>query len=141
MIMNFLEIITIGLPFCAFKIVTGLFLNQPWITVLGVIDLGINLINSVFLLLLKRRVFDACLLSFLTRLLKKPTKVTKPKWQDLGNSIDVLLSFSLVAYMIGGGFIKDLPTDYLSIWNISVILNVFGAGFARLEISIRNLKN
>jgi hypothetical protein len=141
MIMNFLEIMTIGLPFCAFKIVTGLFLNQPWLTSLGVIDLGINLTNSVSLLFLKRRVFDACLLSFLTRLLKKPTQVVKAKWQDLGNSIDVLLSFSLVAYMIGGGFIKDLPKDYLSIWNISVILNVFGAGFSRLEISIRNLKS
>ena len=139
--MNFLEIITIGLPFCAFKIVTGLFLNQPWLTTLGVIDLGINLTNSVSLLFLKRRVFDACLLSFLTRLLMKPTNSAKPKWQDLGNSIDVLLSFSLVAYMIGGGFIKDLPMDYLFIWNISVILNVFGAGFSRLEISIRNLKN
>ena len=141
MIMNFLEIMTIGLPFCAFKIVTGLFLNQPWLTALGVIDLGINLTNSVSLLFLKRRVFDACLLSFLTRLLKKPTQLAKPKWQDLGNSMDVLLSFSLVAYMIGGGFIKDLPMDYLSIWNISVILNVFGAGFSRLEISIRNLKS
>ena len=141
MIMNFLEIMTIGLPFCAFKIVTGLFLNQPWLTALGVIDLGINLTNSVSLLFLKRRVFDACLFSFLTRLLKKPTQLAKPKWQDLGNSMDVLLSFSLVAYMIGGGFIKDLPIDYLSIWNISVILNVFGAGFGRLEISIRNLKN
>ena len=139
--MNFLEIMTIGLPFCAVKIVTGLFLNQHWLSALGVIDLGINLTNSVCLLFLKRRVFDACLLSFLTRLLKKPTQLAKPKWQDLGNSMDVLLSFSLVAYMIGGGFIKDLPMDYLSIWNISVILNVFGAGFGRLEISIRNLKN
>ena len=141
MIMNFLEIITIGLPFCAFKIVTGLFLNQPWLTGLGIIDLAINLTNSVTLLLFKRRVIDSCLLSFLTRLLKKPTKVAKAKWQDLGNSLDVLLSFSLVAYMIGGGFIKDLPRDHLSLWNISVILNVFGAGFSRLEISIRNLKN
>jgi hypothetical protein len=139
--MNFLEIITIGLPFCSFKIVTGIFLNQPWLTALGFIDLVINLTNLVTLFLLKRRIIDSCLLSFLTRLLRKPTQLAKAKWQDLGNSLDVLLSFSLVAYMIGSGFIKDLPTDYLSLWNISVILNVFGAGFSRLEISIRNLKN
>ena len=139
--MNFLEILTIGLPFCAFKIVSGLFLNQFWLTALGIIDLGINLTNLVFLLISKRRIFDACLLSFITRLIKKPSQTLKAKWQDLGNSVDVLLSFTLVAYMIGGGFIKDLPINYLSIWNISVILNVFGAGFGRLEISIRNLKN
>ena len=141
MIMNFLEIITIGLPFCAFKIVTGLFLNQTWLTVLGIIDLAINLTNSVSLLIWNKRAMDACLLSFVTRLAKKPSQMAKEKWQDLGNSLDVLLSFTLVAYMIGGGFIKDLPADYLSTWNISVILNVFGAGFSRLEISIRNLKN
>jgi hypothetical protein len=141
MIMNFIEIVTIGLPFCAFKIVTGLFLNQDWLMSLGIIDLGINLTNLIALPILKRRLFDACLLSFLTRLFKKPTKVAQAKWQDLGNSLDVLLSFSLVAYMIGVGFIKDLPRDYLSLWNISVVLNVFGAGFSRLEISIRNLKN
>jgi hypothetical protein len=141
MIINFLELLTIGLPFCAFKIVSGLFLNQFWLTALGIIDLGINLTNLVSLSILNRRVFDACLLSFLTRLLKKPSQSLKAKWQDLGNSIDVLLSFSIVAYIIGGGFIKDLPPSYLMIWNISVILNVFGAGFGRLEISIRNLKN
>jgi hypothetical protein len=141
MIINFLELLTIGLPFCAFKIVSGLFLNQFWLTALGIIDLGINLTNLVSLSILNRRVFDACLLSFLTRLLKKPSQRLKAKWQDLGNSIDVLLSFSIVAYIIGGGFIKDLPPSYLMIWNISVILNVFGAGFGRLEISIRNLKN
>ena len=141
MIMNFIEIVTIGLPFCAFKIVTGLFLNQDWLMALGIIDLGINLTNLIALPILKIRLFDSCLLSFLTRLLKKPTLLAKAKWQDLGNSLDVLLSFSLVAYMIGVGFIKDLPKDYLSLWNISVILNVFGAGFSRLEISIRNLKN
>ena len=139
--MNFLEILTIGLPFCAFKIVSGLFLNQFWLSALEIIDLGFNLTNLVSLLVSKRRIFDACLLSFITRQIKKPSQTLKAKWQDLGNSLDVLLSFSLVAYMIGGGFIKDLPMDYLSIWNISVILNVFGAGFSRLEISIRNLKN
>ena len=123
MIMNFLEILTIGLPFCAFKIVSGLFLNQFWLSALGIIDLGFNLTNLVSLLVSKRRIFDACLLSFITRLIKKPSQTLKAKWQDLGNSLDVLLSFSLVAYMIGGGFIKDLPMDYLSIWNISVIVN------------------
>jgi hypothetical protein len=138
--MQSLEILTIGLPFCAFKIVTGLFFHQYWLVALGALDLFINAINFLALVFLKRRVLDACSLSFLVRLIKKPVIGMKPKWQDLGNSIDVLLSFSLVAIVIGGGFIKQLPADHLSLWNLAVILNVFGAGSSRLTASIKNLK-
>ena len=135
-----IEIITIGLPFCTFKIITGLYLNQFWLVGLGCIDFTINAINFFSLGILKRRFLDACLFSYLVRLVKKPSIDSKPKWQDLGNSLDVLLSFSLVAYMIGGGSIKSIPIDHLSAWNLSVVLNVFGAGYSRLSTSIQNLK-
>lgn len=139
--MQSLEIITIGLPFCAFKIVTGLFFAQYWLVALGAVDLLINSINLISMLFLKRRVIDACFLSFLVRLIKKPAKGMKSKWQDLGNSMDVLLSFTLVAYVIAGGYIPMLHPEHLHIWNISVILNVFGAGSSRLTTSIQNLKS
>ena len=135
-----IELVTIGLPFCAFKIVTGLYLNQYWLIGLGAIDLIINVINFLSLGILKRRMLDACLLSYLVRLIKKPSIDSKSKWQDLGNSLDVLLSFTLVAFMIGGGAIKSIPEDQLAVWNLSVVLNVFGAGYSRLAGSIKNLK-
>jgi uncharacterized membrane protein len=141
MLKEILEIITIGLPFCAFKIITGSYFHQHWLTALGVIDLFINVVNLLLLMLGINRVFDACLLSFLVRKIKKPEVNTKQKWQDLGNSIDVLLSFSLVAYMIGGGFISSMPNSHLLVWNVSVILNVFGAGYSRLTSSIENLRS
>jgi hypothetical protein len=136
-----LEIITTGLPFCAFKIVTGLYFNQYWLTIIGVIDLFINVSNLFSILVLKKRLFDTCFLSFIVRTIKKPNLEAKLLWQDLGNSLDVLISFSLVALMIGGGFIAKIPPDQLCIWNLSVILNVFGAGYGRLTASIHNLKN
>ena len=137
--MHCLEIITIGLPFCAFKILTGLYFRQYLLVILGSIDIFINLTNLVTIIFLKKRIFDACFLSCLVRLIIRPTTDMKSKWQDLGNSIDVLLSFSLVAYVIGGGFITMLPGKHLFIWNLSVILNVFGAGSSRLTTSIKNL--
>lgn len=140
MIMNCLEVITIGLPFCGFKIVSGILFKQYWLIILGVIDLIINLSNLLSLVFLKRRFFDACFLSYIVRIIKKPNVNVKSKWQDLGNSLDVLLSFAIVGYVIGGGFISDIPASHLTIWNISVVLNVFGAGYSRLEASIRNLK-
>ena len=139
--MEYLEIITIGLPFCAFKIVTGLFFNQNWLIALGLIDFLINALNLLALLLFKKRKLDPCFLSFVVRIFKKPDPSTQSKWQDLGNSLDVLLSFSLVAYVIGGGFIKAFPPLYLSAWNLSVILNVFGAGYGRITHSIQNLRS
>jgi hypothetical protein len=140
MFLNCFEIITIGLPFCGFKVLTGLFFNQYWLIALGVIDLLINMLNLLSLLFLKRRLFDACFLSFLIRFLKKQPLLPESKWQDLGNATDVFLSFALVAYVIGGGFIKLFPSHHVLIWNISVVLNVLGAGYSRLSESIRNLK-
>lgn len=138
--MQYLEILTIGLPFCAFKCLTGLHFRHYPLLVLGVIDFFINLINLISLVILKKRVLDACFLSFLVRLIKKPTSDAKSKWQDFGNSLDVLLSFILVAFVIGTGAIGAFGSDYLMIWNVAVVLNVLGAGSSRLTASIKNLK-
>lgn len=138
--MNVLEIITIGLPFCAFKCLTGLYYGQHWLVVLGIIDLVINFINLLSVIFRKKRVLDACFISFLVRLIKKPEMDRKSLWQDLGNSSDVLLSFILVATVIGTGAIGKLPADHLATWNLAVILNVLGAGSGRLTASIKNLR-
>lgn len=139
--MNALEIITIGLPFCGFKVVSGLFFHQYWLVALGILDLIINIINFCSVIFLKKRSFDACFISFLIRILKRPSQDQRAKWQDFGNAIDVLLSFILVALMIGGGGIKEIPSNHLIFWNIFVIMNVIGAGYGRLLSSISNLKS
>jgi len=140
MIAALFEILTVGLPFCAFKIIAGLGLKQLWLTIWGLLDLAINAINLLALVILRRRLFDACLLSFLVRLVKKPDRDVRSYWQDLGNAIDVGFSFAIVALMLGGGFLSLLEPLQLKIWNISVILNVLGAGSFRLSASIASLR-
>ena len=135
------EIITVGLPFCAFKIIAGLGLNQLWLTTWGALDLAINVTNLLSLVVRQKRLLDACLLSLVVRAVKKPGSEEKSQWQDLGNAVDVLLSFALVAFMLGGGFLPALEALQLKIWNISVILNVLGAGSFRLSASIASLKH
>ena len=139
-IMQFIEILTIGLPFCAFKIITGLLFRFHWLTILGMMDLVINVTNLISLVIAKKRFTDACLLSLFIRKIKRPSIDTKPLWQDLGNSLDVLLSFSIVAIMIAGNHLKEIPTEHMLLWNISVILNVFGAGLSRVKDSLHKLK-
>ena len=140
MIAALFEIVTVGLPFCAFKIIAGLGLNQLWLTIWGALDLAINSANLLSLIIRRKRLLDACLLSLIVRAVKKPRREAKSQWQDLGNSADVLLSFALVAFMLGGGFLATLAPTQLKLWNISVILNVLGAGSMRLSQSLANMK-
>jgi uncharacterized membrane protein len=140
MFIHALEIITIGLPFCAFKCLTGLYYGQHWLVGLGIVDLVINFINLLSVIYRKKRVLDACFISFLVRLIKKPNTEVKSLWQDLGNSTDVLLSFILVAMVLATGAINKLPAEHLQLWNIAVILNVLGAGSGRLTTSLKNLR-
>ncbi len=135
------EIITVGYPFCAFKILAGLALGQTWLVFWGILDTAINTANLIALLFRRHVATDTCLLSVLVRALKKPAHEEKSVWQELGNSVDVLLSFVIVAAMLGGGFLKLLSPAQLTIWNISVILNVLGAGTSRLSGSVSALKD
>ncbi len=149
--MELVEVVVIGLPFCAFKILTGLSLlasSAPSplkllafaLIGLGAVDALINGVNFAGYLLSRRRMMDACFLSLATRPFRRPQRPHR-HWQDLGNSLDVLLSFSLVAAMIGYGRLKSMPADQLAVWNACVILNVLGAGLSRFSESLRNLKS
>lgn len=144
-----LEVLTVGLPFCGFKILTGLSLAEPaaaasfrplgaLLICLGILDGLINGINLVGLLVHARRPMAACSLSLATR----PWR-TQPgslqKWRDLGDSMDVLLSCALVALMIAFGRLVSMPPDRRLAWNACVILNVLGAGLGRFGDSVRNL--
>jgi hypothetical protein len=140
MLKEILEVLTIGFPFCVFKIVAGLFLGHIWLVILGAIDVLINLTNLFSVIIFKRRLLDPCFFGVLVHLLKRPKEERIKKWMDLGNSLDVVVSFSLVALMIAGGSLRELPAEHLHWWNLSVILNVFGAGSSRLGSSIKSLK-
>jgi len=139
MFMQILEVLTVGFPFCIFKILTGNFLGQYWLVALGVIDAMINLVNLLSLIISKKRILDTCFLSMVVHRFKKPTLETKSKWQDLGNAIDLALSFIFVAYMVGADQLKHMVPLHLNIWNISVVFNVLGAGLGQLTRSIKNL--
>jgi hypothetical protein len=130
--MQFLEVLTIGIPFCVFKILTGLFYGQQWLVALGVLDAAINLVNMIGIIFFKRRLLSACLLSLIVSSFKR-------HWEDLGNSLDVALAFCLVALMIAYGNLGKLPQNHLTYWNISVVFNVLGAGLSRITSSIKNL--
>lgn len=127
---------TVGLPFCAFKALTGvILLGSPLAYVLlalGAIDLALNAVNLVALLTVQRRVAGVCLTDVaLHRLAGRAAP------EDLGLAIDVFLSFALVALVIGLGLLRHLPAWALLTWNAAVVLNVLGAGVGRLFAALR----
>lgn len=145
--LDLLEVLTVGLPFCVFKILGGLSLAAEasplrlvgfGLLVLGLLDAAVNGVNLAGLAVNGRRPLPACTLAFATRAFRGPSS-TMPKWLDLGNSLDVLLSMVLVAAMIGSGRLRLLPPDRLAAWNVCVILNVLAAGLGRFGASVRSL--
>lgn len=147
--MDLLEVLTVGLPFCGFKVLAGLSLAgsaAAWalkplgafLVGLGILDGLINGANLAGLLVQGRRPMAECSLAFALRPFGGPSRPAE-KWRDLGNSLDVLLSFALVALMIGAGRLRSLPPGRLTAWNACVILNVLGAGLGRFGDSWRRL--
>ncbi len=138
--MEKLDIVTIGLPFAAFKILAGIVLkaisgdaNSPmgWILVAwGIVDLIINLLNLVSLTAAGKKLTTTCAMSFIFRSAS----------EEVGAALDVMMSCTLVAIMVGGNLLKYLSPLQLNVWSLSVVLNVLGAGISRIKAAIANLK-
>lgn len=104
---------------------------------LAALDFLINALNLLALVLLRRRVLDACLLSVTFRRHGRSTAHPESIWRDFGNSADVLLSFILVAVMVGSGVLGRLSPAELALWNTCVVFNVLGAGLSRFGTSLK----
>lgn len=134
------EILTVGIPFCVFKLLTGLVaLGSPFaplgyaLLALGTVDLALNLANLVALVVARRRISAVCLTDVLLRRRGSDDA-------SLGLAIDVFLSFGLVALVVGCGLILRIPAWALPIWNLAVVLNVLGAGVGRLFDAVRRAR-
>lgn len=146
--MELLEVVTIGFPFCCFKVLAGVTLVRveptAWgkalgtlLVALAALDFLINALNLMALVLLRRRVLDACLLSVIFRRHGRSTAHPESIWRDFGNSVDVLLSFIIVAAMVGSGVLGTLSPAELTLWNACVVFNVLGAGLSRFGMSLK----
>jgi hypothetical protein len=151
MTQNALEITTVGLPFCAFKIITGLHIYSTFensslkllglfFIIFGVFDLIVNGLNLLSVVALRKRITATCMLSFLSKLYSKRSTLDASSLHDFGTSLDVLIAFILVAMMVGFSQIAQLPRTQINIWNLAVVFNVLGAGLARISYSYSGLR-
>ncbi len=141
-------IICVGFTFSVFKIIFGQFLQAtgcPTFAIIfitwGCIDFIINLINLITLSAIRKRVLKICFLNYLVgQILAILPFIKHSGAKDLGTALDVFISFAIVAFMVGGGYLSQLDHFQGSVWQWSVVLNVFYAGFNRLLDSTNRLK-
>lgn len=141
---DLLEVVTTGLPFCVFKGVVGLLaLREGEVALAGallalaVADSVLNLLNLLALLLRGERRVGICILTTALIALRVPAERSVAFRSGLGAALDVLLSFVLVAAMVASGRIASLPPLEQALWNVAVVLNVLGAGLARVRQALR----
>ncbi len=142
--------ITIGLPFAAFKILFGLTMPALWpgqaaqiggagLVILGALDLLVNALNSTFMLVRGKILTQVCVFAILFDWLgKKRVEGDKAtiRSADFGTALDVMLSFTLVALCVGLNLLARFGESERLLWNLSVVVNVLGAGVSRIMVSI-----
>ena len=106
------EVVTVGLPFCAFKVLTGLMaMGTPLAPVgylllaLGGVDLALNAANLGSLLTVRRRIGAVCVTDAAVARLPGLGMAGD---QELALALDMFLSFTLVAVVIGFGLLLRL---------------------------------
>lgn len=138
--LHLLEITTVGIPFCVFKLLLGgvLAAMPAWralgvaIVALGMIDLVLNAANFTLTLVGRESPVPVCTAQWLV----DRARHRRQPWRELGLSVDAMLSFTLVASMIGFGLLARLSRADLGTWNVCVVLNVLGAGLGRLAETV-----
>ncbi|MGM0599850.1 MAG: hypothetical protein ACQETH_08560 [Candidatus Rifleibacteriota bacterium] len=141
-----ISILTIGFPFVIFKFLLGVVcLNMPSLPlhnfigyilfVLGFVDALINLINFIFLFIFRRYFTEVCSLTIILAKVFKNSSHYEA-WKEFGTSLDVMLSFTLVALMVGADLFGYLPPALTKVWSISVVINVLGAGLSRMLLTL-----
>jgi hypothetical protein len=143
-LLHLLEIATVGFPFCAFKFLTGgvLIALPAWramgwgLVALGAVDLVLNVANFSLAIVGRESPVAVCTAQHVLA----GARPGNPSWKQLGLSVDAMLSFTLVATMIGFGFLPRLSHADLGVWNTCVVFNVLGAGLGRLAETLGALR-
>lgn len=126
-----------GIPFGIYKMGGGWYVLHHVSPPLGVAMMiwgGLDIVINVGSVLLPKRC-SYCLLSNLGRQLQRRGWYAKGEAVLLG--VDTLLSFTIVAAMIGFGALPLQPAVAGTIWNIAVICNVLAVGLVQIRDALR----
>ena len=134
--------LTIGIPFCIFKLLFGITLVQVgstgpvpvayfgWLVICwSILDLGMNLGRQVFDLLGRPAPFEYCTIAQIGRYFHRPMAFL---------AVDTLLTFTIICTMLWSGWITLLTRVELPFWYAATTLNLISLSLVVLYHEIRN---
>lgn len=134
------QALTIGVPFCIFKMIFGLLVLRQgtlsvflsvfaWLIIVWALaDLIMNLARVYFHLSGRETPIEYCTIAQAGRLLKKP---------GLFLSIDTLISFSIICIVLWSGWITLLTRQELYIWYAATTLNLISVSIVNIWIELK----
>jgi hypothetical protein len=134
--------LTIGIPFCIFKLLFGLTavrvgsVDSVPVAVFGWIvtgwasaDLCLNLGREIFDLLGRPAPFEYCTIAQIGQFFHRPMVFL---------AIDTLLTFAIICTMLWSGWIALLNTVEMEMWYVATTLNLISLSLVVLYNEIRN---
>lgn len=133
--------LTIGIPFCTYKMLCGIAavrvgsMGSPLVAGIGWgviawagIDLCMNVGRAVTDFLLQKAPFEYCTIAQLGRIVRMPMVFL---------ALDTLLSFSIICFMLWSGWITTLTPAESYLWYGATTLNLISLSVVSLYTEIR----
>lgn len=122
--------LTIGFPFCAFKILCGLVAEREGFQLIGYIliawgavDLLLNFIRTFRALLKKPAVSEFCFLAIIGKLFNHAPMFL---------AIDTFLAFSIICLVLWSGWITKLNKTEILFWYVATSVNLLSVAIVQI---------
>jgi hypothetical protein len=134
------QALTIGIPFCGFKLLFGLLALRAgaasvplcvfaWLVMVWALaDLIMNLVRIFFHLAGREAPIEYCTIAQAGRLFKRPR---------LFLAIDTLITFSIICFVLWSGWIAWLDRQESYFWYAATTLNLIGVSVVNIWIELR----
>jgi cation transport ATPase len=135
------QALTIGIPFCVFKLIFGLLTLRAggpsvpicvfaWLIIAWALaDLIMNLVRVVFHMAGRAASVEYCTIAQAGRLFNRP---------GLFLSIDTLISFSIICFVLWSGWITRLGRQEAYFWYAATTLNLISISIVNIWIELRS---
>ncbi len=134
------QALTIGVPFCIFKLLLGVLsirigVEQSsflplfgWLIIAWAsVDLAMNLARMFFHLSGRESPFEYCTIAQVGRFFGRPR---------LFLAIDTFLSFSIICFVLWSGWIKNLSTTESYLWYAATTLNLISISLVNIWLEL-----
>jgi cation transport ATPase len=134
------QALTIGVPFCVFKLLFGMLamrVDEPagsltvfaWLVIVWALtDLIMNLVRVVFHIAGREAPIEYCTIAQAGRFFKRP---------GFFLSIDTLISFSIICFVLWSGWITLLGLHESYFWYAATTLNLISISVVNILIELR----